>query len=822
MLVASMKSKKRLLPLFLLAASLLALWLYFFHDLPRVDSLSAHLIQPSVRITDRNGGLLYEILPTEGGRNAVLSIESIPQCMKDATIAVEDKNFYTNPGVDIEGIVRALWINLQGGETLAGGSTITQQVARNLLLSDELGTRSPRRKVREIVLAWQITQKLSKDEILALYLNQTYYGGMAYGVEAASQTFFGKSAAELTLPECALLAGLPQSPSLYNPFTNPDRARERQLVVLGLMEKDGTITPAQRALAEDVTLHYTQTPYPIRAPHFVWMIKAQLDALFSSGALDPAQSLVVRTTLDLNIQQIAEDAITRQIKNLRERAREQNVNNAALVALDPRTGEILALVGSADYFDAAIDGAVNMALAPRQPGSAFKPFLYAQALDPQGPVKWTAATPMLDVTTTFPTHEGKSYTPKNYDGREHGLVPVRQTLASSLNIPAVLTLQQVGIANTIHFAERLGITSLGDPDEYDLSLALGGGQMSLLQLTGAYAVLADNGIKTDHPAILDVRDADGTLPYQPDPTPSLQILDPRVVWLLSDILADDDARTLGFGRDSTLKIDRPAAVKTGTTTNFHDNWTIGYTPDLVIGVWVGNSDYQAMQDVTGLTGAAPIWHETIRKVLEGKPKRDFARPDGLVQVEVCALSGLLPTEFCPHTRTEWFIAGTEPTQPDNIYQQVIVDALTGGLADPSATPAERRKTIIVLDLPITAQPWARSQGLPLLADIPDPLSSVYPFPNPLITLISPRPNSTYRLDPTFDPTAQKLLIEAVAGAGITQVTIWVDGMELATLAESPYQAFWQLSVGEHRFWATGITVSGETVTSEVIVMTVTN
>jgi membrane carboxypeptidase/penicillin-binding protein PbpC len=423
---------------------------------------------------------------------------------------------------------------------------------------------------------------------------------------------------------------------------------------------------------------------------------------------------------------------------------------------------------------------------------------------------------MLDVITTLPTHEGKSYTPKNYDGREHGLVPVRQTLASSLNIPAVLTLQQVGIANTIHFAEQLGITTLGDPNEYDLSLALGGGQMSLLQLTGAYAVLANQGIKTDHPAILDVHDADRTLLYQPDATPSLQLLDPRLVWLLSDILSDDDARSLGFGHNSTLKIDRPAAVKTGTTTNFHDNWTLGYTPDIVIGVWVGNSDYQAMQDVTGLTGAAPIWHEAIRKVLEGKPKVNFARPDGLIQVEVCARSGLLPTEFCPHTRTEWFIAGTEPTQPDNIYQQITIDMLTGALADES-TPAERRQTKIVLDLPITAQPWARSQGLPLLADVAR-ASEV--TTQPQIALISPRPNTSYRLDPAFDPSAQQILVEAVADAGISQITLWVDGVQLAVLAESPYQAFWQLSVGEHRFWATGHIANGESVTSEIVLITV--
>ncbi len=810
--------KKFLIALFFLSIFALALWLYFFHDLPRVDSLSSRLLQPSLRITDRSGILLYEILPSEGGRHAALAFESIPQCMKDATIAVEDRNFYTNPGVDIEGVVRALWINLQGGETLAGGSTITQQVARNLLLTQELGTRSPRRKVREIVLAWQMTRQLSKDEILALYLNQTYYGGMAYGVEAASQTFFGKPALALTLPECALLAGLPQSPGKYNPFTNPEAARERQLVVLGLMEKDGFIAAEERALAEETILRYTETPYPIRAPHFVWMVKSQIDALEKSGKINlAAQSLVIRTTLDWNIQQIAEEAITRQLRESRERAPEQNVNNAAAVVIDPRTGELLALVGSADYFDESIAGSINMVISPRQPGSAFKPFLYAQALDPRGPNPWTAATPMLDVTTTFPTHEGESYTPKNYDGLEHGLVPVRQALASSLNIPAVLTLEHVGIANTIHFAEQLGITTLGDPNEYDLSLALGGGQMSLLELTSAYAVLADEGVATDHPIILDIRDADGTLLLEPTPAPSRQILDPRVVWLLSGILSDDDARALGFGHNSTLKIDRPAAVKTGTTTNFHDNWTIGYTPDLVVGVWVGNSDYKAMKEVTGLTGAAPIWHEVIRKALEGQPKREFTRPEGLIQVEVCALSGLLPTEFCDHTRTEWFIAGTEPAQPDNIFQQVTIDALTGSLADAS-TPAERRKTIIVLDLPITAQPWARSQNLPLLADIPS--SSAYPLSNPLVALISPRPNTTYRLDPAFDPSAQKILIEAIASAGVTEITIWVDGAPLATLNSSPYQAWWQLSAGEHRFWATGVTVNGEMVTSEIVTISV--
>ncbi len=810
----AMKLKQAFL-LFLVLA-ILALGFSFFHDLPKVNSLASHLNQPSIRITDRNGRLLYEILPTQGGRHISLPVEAIPTCLKEATIAVEDKNFYTNPGVDLGGILRALWINLRGGETLAGGSTLTQQVARNLLLNEETGQRSLRRKVREIVLAWQITRTFTKDEILALYLNETYYGGMAYGIEAAAQTYFGKPASELTLAECALLAGLPQSPSAYNPFTHPQQARERQHVVLGLMEKNGFISPEERIQAEETPLHYTSTPYPIRAPHFVWMVKAQLDQLAESSQLDLAGAgLIVRTTLDLNLQEIAEDAIRRQVREFRQRHPEQNVNNAALVALDPTSGEILALVGSADYFDTDIDGAVNMAIAPRQPGSAFKPFLYALALNPQGPLRWTAATTLLDVTTTFPTHEGQPYVPQNYDGLEHGPVPVRQALASSLNIPAVLTLQRVGIAPTIHFARQLGITTLGDPNEYDLSLALGGGQMSLLELTGAYAVLANRGIKTDHPAILEIRDPSGVLLYRPAPTPPFQLLDPRLAWLISDILADDEARLLGFGRNSTLKIDRPAAVKTGTTTNFHDNWTIGYTPDLVVGVWVGNSDYQAMKNVTGLTGAAPIWHEVIRKALEGTPKRDFVRPDGLVQREVCTLSGLLPTPYCPHTHTEWFIAGTEPDRADDLYQPVTLDALSGQLADEN-TPPERRQVIIALNLPPAAHPWARSQGLLLLAD----LSHGAPLVNqPLLTLLSPPPGATYRFDPLFEPAAQQLLIEA-AGSGLAQVTIWVDDRPLATLSAAPYRVWWPLSPGQHRIHAHGVTIHGEEVSSAEVVITV--
>ena len=786
-------------------------WSYLFRDLPSVDALPSKLNQPSIRITDRNGRLLYEIMPEEGGQHAVLPLGAIPQCMRDATIAIEDRNFYRNPGVDVAGIIRALWINLRGGETVAGGSTITQQVARNLLLPEERTERTLRRKLREAVLAWQMSQKLSKDEILALYLNQSYYGSFAYGVEAAAQIYFDKPARDLLPAECALIAGLPQAPSLYNPFTDPTAAQERQKIVLGLMEKDGFLSAEQRALAEITPLAYNPAPFPIHAPHFVWLVKARVDELFENGQLSPAQSLIVRTTLDLSYQQAAEDTITRRLAlyEPREGELDQNANNAALAAMDPRTGEVLALVGSADYFDETIHGSVDMATSPRQSGSAFKPFLYAQALSPDQPAPWTAATPLLDVETRFPTHDGTPYVPKNYDNLEHGPTPVRIALGSSLNIPAVLTLDHIGIVETLALARQLGIRSLSpDPNEYDLSLALGGGQMSLLELTTAYATLANQGAYPSRYVLLDVSDFDGQVLYTEQKAAQTQVFDPRVAWLISDILSDDRARKIGFGLNSTLKLDRTAAVKTGTTTNFHDNWTIGYTPDVVVGVWVGNSDYEAMHNITGLTGAAPIWNNFMRAILQGQPDQPFARPDGLVQAQVCTLSGMLPTPLCPNTQTEWFLAGTEPSQPDTLYRQVWADG------QPS----------VALDLPASAFPWARSQGLPLLADLgpfdhtqggPDSVSQA-----PSLAMISPTADATYRLSADLGPQAQQIPIQAESRQALTRLSVIVDGNVFVTLTSAPYLTWWPLTVGEHRIWLEAVSVDGQVFTSPPITITV--
>jgi penicillin-binding protein 1C len=811
--------------------------IWFVGDLPDIADLPERLAAPSVRITDRHGRTLYEAYPEEGGRHTEVSLEEIPNALLQATIATEDSNFYQNPGVDLLGILRAVWINLRGGETLAGGSTITQQVARNLLLDpDEVLERSIRRKLRESLLAWQLARHYSKDEVLALYLNQMNYGGLAYGVEAAAQTYFGKSVSELDLAECALLAGLTQAPALYNPLVYPEAAKARQLTVLELMEKQGLINSEIQALAGREPLVYTSAPYPIHAPHFVMMILAQLDGLLPAEERSQYGGLIVRSTLDLDWQNQAQRAIERQFKALNE-ANDlsggqrlpgwHNVNNAALVALDPHTGEILALVGNPDYFDQAHSGAINMALAPRQPGSALKPLVYAVAIDPQRSQVWTAATMILDVRTTFTTHEGTPYTPANYDGLEHGPVLVREALASSLNIPAVATLDHIGMEALFQLASNLGIDTFGDPDNYDLSLALGGGEVRLLDLTAAYAAFANRGHRIQPYSLLEITTSTGEILYTAEPLSPIQVIDERVAWLISDILSDNQARTPGFGANSALRIDRPAAVKTGTTTNFHDNWTIGFTPHLVVGVWVGNASHEPMRDVTGLSGAAPIWHQFIRGVLSGEPEEAFTRPEDMVRVEVCSLSGLLPSEDCPYRRNEWFIPGTEPTEIDTIYHRVTIDFATGLLADEN-TPQSRQASLTVLDLPLEAHAWARSQGLTLLSDLLARGISTLPDLDPGVSsggsplrIISPAQNTIYRLSPSLATQAQRIHIAALCDTKVNVISFWMDGEEIAQANQPPFETWWPLEVGLHQVWAEAQTTDGGFISSEVVSFKVT-
>jgi len=796
-------------------------------DLPSPEAIQQHLNTPSIRVVDRHDRLLYEALPESGGRHNPLPIESIPQCIKDATVATEDSRFYQHPGVDWMGILRAFWINLRGGETLAGGSTITQQVARNLLLSpQERYQVSLSRKLRESYLAWQLTRRYSKSEILGFYLNQSYYGSLAYGVEAAAQTYFGKPVSELDLAECALLAGLPQAPALYSPFQDPQAAKQRQQVVLHLMEHTGVITAEQRQLAEREPLVYAETPYPMEAPHFVLMALAEMDGLLTKEQIQKSEGLIVHTTLDLDWQHQAEQFINQQLDELRKTpdGAGHNVNDAALVALDPSSGAILTMVGSPDYYNERISGAINMALAERQPGSALKPLVYAAALTPGQVQPWTAATVIYDVRTSFVTHQGEAYTPSNYDLIEHGPVSVRTALASSLNIPAVITLDHVGLDSFFDFARQLGLDSFGNPDDYDLSLALGGGAVRLLDLTAAYGSFANGGWKVDPYSITQVTDRDGKDVYFHTMPSAQRVLDERVAWLISNILSDDEARQLGFGRNSILQIDRPAAVKTGTTSNFHDNWTVGYTPELVVGVWAGNASYEPMRNVSGVSGAAPIWHRFMRSVLSGIAETTFHPPAGLFQVEVCKLSGLLPTPACPYRSLEWFIQGTEPQAYDSTYHLVQVNKITGKLVDEN-TPPGLIVTRPALDLPPQAHPWARLNGLLLLSDLLATSSgydngAVENVQSVRLKILHPDDNSQYHLVADQSQESQRLLIEAAGEGGISQVLLWLDGQLLAQLVTPPYQAWWAIQPGKHQVWAQAVTSQGEKLQSSVVTFSV--
>jgi 1A family penicillin-binding protein len=819
------------------------IYAWLFVDLPALDTLYQRASAPSTRILDRYGRVLYEISDPHQGRHTPIGLADIPAACRAATIATEDANYYSHPGVDITGIIRALWINLQGGEVLSGGSTITQQLARNLLLSpDERTQRTLTRKLRESILAWRITQQFSKDDILALYLNEAYYGNLAIGLEAAAQVYFGKSAGELDLAECALLAGLPQSTARYDPLTNLPAAKERQAVVLDLMAKQGYLTPDRAALAKAEDLQFAATSFPIAAPHFVAYVRQWLEDRYGLEAIY-TQGLVVTTTLDLDWQNAAQSIAQRQIAELQKDKPDQpgkHVNNAAVVALDPRSGEVLVMLGSPDYFDKKIDGAVNATIAHRQPGSSIKPITYAAAFDPQAPAPLTPASMILDVRSSFPTKEGDPYVPKNYDQQFHGPVSAREALASSYNIPAVKVLQHVGLDRMIALARALGISTFGQPDRYGLSLTLGGGEVRLLDMALAYSAFANGGLKVDPVAVLQVNDAQGNTLYEQTPQSGERVLDARVAYLITSILSDNKARAPAFSEYSMLRLNRPAAAKTGTTTDWRDNWTIGYTPELVTGVWVGNADNKPMERVSGITGAGPIWHDFMQEALKGKPVQDFTRPDGLIDLDVCATSGLLPTAYCPYTKREVFIAGTQPTQPDNLYQPIKIDVVTGQPAT-SDTPRDRIETRVFLVLPAEAREWARDNGIPQLtmnttAPLPGSAgeqmtndnqqsapNAQSPTSNFQVRITRPDNGTIYRLTPQTPIETQRIPVQAIVADGIKlrTLTLLVDGQSIGEFTTSPVRAFWQLQLGTHTITAKMIDEQGQTFESEAVRIVVT-
>ena len=680
-------------------------------SLPGVEELRARASQfETTRILDREGNILYEIVDPNAGKRTFVPLEEMSPYIVAATLATEDKEFYNHPGYDLVALARALWQNYTAGEITSGASTITQQLARMLLLPDERFEQSYERKAREIVLAAEITRQYSKEEILEMYLNEIFYANLSYGIEAAAETYFRTTASQLTLWQSSFLAGLPQAPAIYDIYNNREATLARNRDVLVLMynlsvEKnciyistnlERVCVDAVQALNAAQTLEayqFTSPTYAMRYPHWVVYVQSLLEQQYDPQTIYRS-GFTVYTTLDPQIQRAAEEAVNAQIQVLAA----NNATNAAVMVIQPATGEILGMVGSADFYNADISGQVNMALTDtRQPGSSIKPITYLAAFE-KG---WTPSTLIWDVPTDFTPSGipddpvGLTYSPVNYDGKYHGPVTIRAALANSYNVPAVKTLQFVGIyddPNTaqkegmIAMAERLGITSLKRSD-YGLSLTLGGGEVSLKEMTSAYAVMANAGRKVDSVAITRIVDFNGNEIYQYEAPSGDQVLRVEHAYLISSIMSDVNARIPMFGTNPVINLPFTAAAKTGTTNDFRDNWTIGYTPDLVVGVWVGNADYTPMLNTSGLMGAAPIWAEVMKfgiQELTGGNPSPFIRPAGIVDRVICSVSGAEPSNWCPEQRSEIYASDQLPLPKEkDLWAKVTIDTWTGLTASPA-------------------------------------------------------------------------------------------------------------------------------------------
>lgn len=666
-------------------------YVFILKDLPSPTKLGSTALPQSTQIFDRNGTLLYTI---HGNRNQTfVPLSQIPKNLQHATIAIEDRNFYEHGAIDIRGIIRAAYATLFK-QQLQGGSTLTQQLVKNSLLSPE---RTLLRKVKEVILAFATETIYSKDRILEMYLNQSPYGGPAWGVEAASQRYFGKSVNKLNLEESALLAALPESPTVNSPFgAYPERAKRRQEEVLRKMYEQEYITKQQYQEAVKKPLNYKNISSSIKAPHFVLYVKDLLEQTYGKKLVEEG-GLKVTTSLDLPTQDFAQDAVASEVAKLKN----SRVSNGASIVTNPGTGEILAMVGSRDYFDTEIDGNVNVALASRQPGSSIKPINYAVGL-----IKGlTAATPFVDQQTCYPNPGQKPFCPVNYDGKWHGIVQFRLALGNSINIPAVKILKYNGLDAMIATASAMGIASFTEPDRYGLSLTLGGGEVTMLEMATAYGVFANQGYRVNLHPILKIVDKNNKVleEYKPLPSPIFgkKVFQPGVAFIISQILSDNGAREMAFGTNSELRLGtNTVAVKTGTTNDFRDNWTIGYTPKYLVAVWVGNNDNRPMGNlVSGVTGAAPIWHDIMTHLIQDNKPQWPERPDDVVGKIICTTSGLLPAAegACP-TRYEFFLKGHEPVKVDPGKQKVFIDKGTNDLAKPGQTEnVEEREEIIVTD-----------------------------------------------------------------------------------------------------------------------------
>jgi penicillin-binding protein 1C len=689
--------------------------------LPSVEDMRERASQfETTRFYDRNGDLLYEMIDPNAGRRTYIPIEEISPYVIAATISIEDKEFYNHPGFDPVALARALVTNYLSGEVVSGASTITQQLARGLFMAEaERAEISYRRKAREIILSAEMTRRYSKNEILELYLNEFNYGNLAYGIEAAAETYFNTTADQLDMAQAAFLAGIPQAPGIYDIFTNREAtlfrnkqvvtamyevSKEKNCIYVSTITERICVTAQQAADAYIATENYNFIPRanPMIYPHWVTYIRYLLETKYDAQTIYRS-GFRVFTTLDPIMQQEAERIVREQVTALADK----NATDGALVAIQPKTGQILAMVGSTDFYNDQIAGQINMTLRPRQPGSSIKPITYAAAFE-KG---WTPATLIWDVPSGFPpsgdvNDTREPYEPVNYDGKFHGPVTVRSALANSYNVPAVKTLQYVGIyddPNTpqqdglIAFARRLGITTL-DRNDYGMSLTLGGGEVTLFDMTSAFTVFANNGQKVEPLAITRIEDHEGSLIFQAEEPKPTQVIRAEHAYLINSILSDTQARIPMFGVNSILNLSFPAAAKTGTTNDYKDNWTVGYTPDLAVGVWVGNADNSPMQNTSGVSGAAPIWAGFMQYAvpyLTGNNPSSFTRPEGIVDKVICTASGSEPSEYCTNQRSEIF-AHDQPPLPkeEDLWKRVKVDTWTNLQESPACQGYSAEKFVV--------------------------------------------------------------------------------------------------------------------------------
>jgi 1A family penicillin-binding protein len=717
------------------AATAAALYHSFTEDLPAVTAVSTRETFKTTRILDRHGELLYELFDHTGGKRTVVPLNDMGLLMKEAILAAEDATFYENAGVEPRGIARALWQNIQAGEVVAGGSTITQQLIRNVLLDPEERTSETlNRKLKEAFLALELSQNYSKDKILEMYLNEINFGNLSYGVGTAAKTYFNKHPRDLTLPEAALLAGLPQAPGQYDPFRNFSAAKARQETILDLMAHHGFITIEESELAKQEPLQFVSpetTLATLRYPHWVFYVQSVLEEWYGPQKL-LTSGFTVYTTIDPHLQEVAEYAVRLQASAM---ARE-NATNAALVAIEPTTGEIIAMVGSPDYNDASIDGQVNAAVALRQPGSSIKPIVYLEAFR-KG---LSPGTIMVDEPISLPDGSGRMWRPQNFDNRFRGALTIRRALGNSLNIPAVKALQYAGLTDTINLAKRLGMKSLGDPSQYGLAFTLGGGEVRLVELAAAYAVLANGGVQVPVTPVAKILDHEGRVIFEHEPV-GQQVVDPRHVFMVTSILSDNSARQETFGLNSPLRLtrDRPAAAKTGTTDNYRDSWTMGYTPSLVTGVWVGRADNRPMRFVSGSASAAQIWKGFMERALADWPFEPFEPPPGMVVEQVCNSAGcnrdLLLEERSPSAMAK------------QAARSLAIDQVSGRLAD-QETPFgdivfRTFRSVVSGQGPFPPTEYSDRVGVSRPWEV---------LPATIVTTVQPGPTATFTPGPSPTPT----------------------------------------------------------------------